>query len=169
MSEEQKTAKAEEAKSKKVKEEKKEEEKKEKKPRLTFREKFDQNTTEEERVELAKRVAELRIDPDAERAAAWKTIRDHEDVCLSSDEFHKIIRPSDYYKEAILNRLKSLIDQGWVYNGNLTTLCGVDVPQELVEAMDANKAKAKAKAKPEEKKEEGKVKEEEGGDGDAGK
>ena len=120
-----------------------------KKPRQTFVEKFDESTSQEERVELAKKVAELRIDPDADRAMSWKSIREHEDVCLKSDEFHKIIRLSDYYKEAVLNRLTTLIGTGFIYNGNLDTLCGIEVPTDIVEKMEANKAAAKAKAKPE--------------------
>ena len=121
------------------------EEKKESKPRVTFKEKFADNTSEEERFELAQKVAELRIDPDATRAMSWKKIREHDDVILSSDEFHKIIRPSDYYEGVMLGRLNSLIDSGWVYNGSLHTLCGFDVPEEVIEKMEANQAKAKAK------------------------
>jgi hypothetical protein len=126
---------------------KSEEEKKKKapKPRVTFREKFAESTTEEERIELANKVAELRLDPDATRAMAWKQIRKHEDVILSSDEFHKIIRVSDYYEEAMLERLGNLIDEGWTYNGSLNNLCGFDVPEEFVERMEANKAKSKVK------------------------
>ena len=129
-------------------------EKVEKKPRQTFKEKFADSTNEEERVELAEKVAELRLDTEATRAPAWKAIREHEDVCLSSDEFHKIIRVSDYYEKAMLGRLESQIDEGWVYTGSLHTLCGFDVPGGIVEKMESNKAKAKAAAKPA-KKEEG--------------
>ena len=115
------------------------------KPRVTFREKFAESTTEEERVEIAKQVAELRLDADATRAMSWKNIR--EKVILTSDEFHNIIRISDYYKEVMLHRLGSLIDEGWVYNGSLNTLCGFDVPEEFVEKMESNKTKAKVTAK----------------------
>ena len=131
------------------------EEKKEKKPRLTFKEKFEQTTTEEERVQLAEKVVELRLDPEVPRAPAWKQIREHADVSLSSDEFHKIIRVSDYYRDAVLERLETQIENGWVYNGSLHTLCGIDVPEDIVERMEANKdaEKAAAKAEKEAKKE----------------
>ena len=100
---------------------------------MTFREKFAESTTEEERVEIAKQVAKLRLDADATRAMSWKNIR--EEVLLTSDEFHKIIRISDYYKEVMLHRLGSLIDEGWVYNGSLNILCGFDVPEEFIDSM----------------------------------
>ena len=151
MSEQEKAQKAETGKKGKPEaapeEGKKAEEKKEKKPRLTFKEKFAETTTEEECHELAQKVAELRLDPEAARAPAWKTIREHEDVCLTSDQFHKIIRISPYYKETVLGVLEKQIKEGWVYNGNLDTLTGVDVPQELVDAMEANKESEKAQAK----------------------
>ena len=116
------------------------------KPRVTFREKFAESTTEEERVEIAKQVAKLRLDADATRAMSWKNIR--EEVLLTSDEFHKIIRISDYYKEVMLHRLGSLIDEGWVYNGSLNILCGFDVPEEFIEKMESNKTKAKVAEAP---------------------
>ncbi|RKU12253.1 hypothetical protein C6503_17605 [Candidatus Poribacteria bacterium] len=90
--------------------------------------------TEEERVEIAKRVAELRLNPDASRKMSWKNIR--EEVLLTNDEFHENIRISDYYKEVMLERLGNLIDEGWVYNGCLNILCGFDVPEEFVERME---------------------------------
>ena len=102
--------------------------------------------TEEERVEIAKQVAELRLNPDASKKMSWKNIR--EEVLLTSDEFHKIIRISDYYKEVMLDRLGNLIDEGWVYNGSLNILCGFDVPEEFVERMESNKAKAKVAEAP---------------------
>ena len=102
--------------------------------------------TEEERVEIAKQVAELRLNPDASGKMSWKNIR--EEVLLTSDEFHKNIRISDYYKEVMLDRLGSLIDEGWVYNGSLNILCGFDVPEEFVEKMESNKTKAKVAEAP---------------------
>ena len=139
-------------------------EEKKKEPRKTFREKFDESTTEEERVQLAKKVVELRLDPEVEsRARSWKSIREDDDVILKSDEFHKIIRPSKYYRDAVLSRLDQLINDGWIYNGSLHTLCGIDIPQEYVDRMEANKnsAKMKAKQEAEEKKaKEAKAKEE---------
>lgn len=102
--------------------------------------------TEEERVEIAKRVAELRLNPDASRKMSWKNIR--EEVLLTNDEFHENIRISDYYKEIMLERLGNLIDEGWVYNGCLNILCGFDVPEEFVERMESNKAKAKVAEAP---------------------
>ena len=102
--------------------------------------------TEKERVEIAKRVAELRLNPDASRKMSWKSIR--EEVLLTNDEFHENIRISDYYREIMLERLCNLIDEGWVYNGCLNILCGFDVPEEFVERMESNKAKAKGAEPP---------------------
>ena len=102
--------------------------------------------TGEEQVEIAKRVAELRLNPDASKKMSWKNIR--EEALLTSDEFHRNIRISDYYKEIMLERLGNLIDEGWVYNGCLNILCGFDVPEEFVERMESNKAKAKVAEAP---------------------
>lgn len=102
--------------------------------------------TEEERVEIAKQVAELRLNPDASKKMSWKNIR--EEVLLTNDEFHRNIRISDSYKEIMLERLGNLIDEGWVYNGCLNILCGFDVPEEFVERMESNKAKAKVTEAP---------------------
>ena len=102
--------------------------------------------TEEERAEIAKRVAELRLNPDASKKMSWKNIR--KEVLLTNDEFHENIRISDYYKEIMLERLGNLIDEGWVYNGSLNILCGFDVPEEFVERMESNKAKAKVAEAP---------------------
>ena len=121
-----------------------EEKKKAPKPRVTFREKFAESTPEEKRIELANKVAELRLDPDATRAMAWRKICKHEDVILKRDEFHKIIKVSDYYKEAVLERLAKLIDEGWVYKGSLKGLCGFDVPEKLVKRMEKNKVKVES-------------------------
>lgn len=124
--------------------------KKEKKPRLTATEKFLETTTEEERIAVAKKVAELRLDPKAERTMSWRNIREHEDVILTSDQFHKVIRVSDYYQDAILDRLSELIESGWIHKGSLTSLCGFEVPEDISEAMqkniDSEKAKLKAAA-----------------------
>lgn len=124
-------------------------EKKEKKPRLTAMEKFLKDTTEEERIQTAKKIAELRIDPNAERTMSWKNIREHEDVILTSDQFHKLIRPEEYYQEAVLERLSDLIEDGWVYTGSLTTLCGFEVPSDISDAMEKNIEDQKAKVKAE--------------------
>ena len=102
--------------------------------------------TEEERIEIAKQVAELRLNPDASKKMSWKNIR--QEVLLTNDEFHKNIRISDYYKEIMLERLGNLIDEGWVYNGSLNTLCGFDVPEEFVERMESNTATAKVSEAP---------------------
>ena len=102
--------------------------------------------TGEEQVEIAKRVAELRLNPDASKKMSWKNIR--EEALLTIDEFHRNIRISDYYKEIMLERLGNLIDEGWVYNGCLNILCGFDVPEEFVERMESNKAKAKVAETP---------------------
>lgn len=121
-----------------------EKKKKAPKPRVTFREKFAESTTEEKRIELANKVAELRLDPDATRAMAWEKICKHEEVMLKRDEFHKIIKVSNYYKGAVFKRLNKLIGEGWVYQGSLKKLCGFDVPKEFVKRMEANKVKVES-------------------------
>ena len=121
----------------------KEKKKESKKQRLTFRERFENDTSDEERKDMANQVALLRIDPASSKVMSWKKIR--EDVMLSSDEFHKIIRVSNYYQGTMIGRIKELMGSGWTYNGDLNKLVGFEVPEEVVNAMEQAKANAKSK------------------------
>lgn len=99
------------------------------KKKLSIAERYAAETTEEERNELAAKVAELRINEEGTKPLAWREIR--EELGLKNDEFHQVIRPSAGYREAVVNRIKSLKarDKGWEYSGNLDVLTGIEIAE----------------------------------------
>ena len=94
--------------------------------RASIADRYVTETTEEDRNLLAVQIAEMRINATGSRPIAWKNIRDK--FGLKEDEFHKVIRPSLGYLEAVINRIKTLKsrDEGWEYNGKLGSLTGID-------------------------------------------
>lgn len=96
----------------------------EKKP--TKLEEFKASTTELERDDIAAQVAELRINAEGTKPRAWRSIR--EELGLRNEEFHKLIRLSDGWHQAVCERIADLLDQegGWEYNGKLEVLTGID-------------------------------------------
>ena len=86
--------------------------------------------TEETRDELAVKVAELRINATGSKPLAWKRIR--EKLGLKNDEFHKVIRLSEGYRTAVIERIKSLkaSEEGWEYSGKLEVLTGIEVSEK---------------------------------------
>lgn len=96
------------------------------KPKSSIAERYVRETTEEARNELAVKIAELRINATGTRPIAWKSIR--EKLGLHNDQFHKVIRLSKGYRDAVIARIKTLKDQdgGWEYNGKLGSLTGID-------------------------------------------
>ena len=96
------------------------------KPRSSIAEHYVRETTEEERNALAVQIAEMRINAAGSRPIAWKDIR--EQFGLKNDQFHKVIRLSKGYRDAVIARIKTLKaqDGGWEYNGKLGSLTGVD-------------------------------------------
>lgn len=98
-----------------------------KKPSIA--ERYAAETTEEERNELAVKVAELRINEEGTKPLAWREIR--EELGLKNDEFHQVIRPSAGYREAVVNRIKNLKarDKGWEYSGNIDVLTGIEIAE----------------------------------------
>ena len=97
----------------------------EKKPSIA--ERYTAETTEETRDELAVKVAELRINASGSKPLSWRRIR--EKLGLKNDQFHKVIRLSEGYRTAVINRIKSLKAQegGWDYNGKLEVLTGIEI------------------------------------------
>ena len=94
--------------------------------RSSIAERYVRETTEEERNLLAVQIAEMRINATGSRPIAWKNIR--EPFGLKEDEFHKVIRLSKGYRDAVIARIKTLKaqDGGWEYNGKLGSLTGID-------------------------------------------
>ena len=121
-----------EAESKKLKEPKEERKEfkatktKSRKKNMTIAERFVSETTEDTRNELARKVVELRINATGSRPTSWKRVRAKLD--LANDHFHKVIRPSKGYREAVIARIKFLKAQegGWEYSGKLDVLTGID-------------------------------------------
>lgn len=99
------------------------------KKKTSIAERYAAETTEEERNELAVKVAELRINEEGTKPLAWRKIR--EELGLKEDEFHQVIRPSVGYREAVVNRIKSLKarDKGWKYSGKLDVLTGIEIAE----------------------------------------
>lgn len=98
--------------------------KRETKPSVT--ERYMTDTSEEERDNIAAQVAELRINEEGSRPLAWKKVR--EQLGLKLDQFHKVIRLSDGWKQAVANRINGLLadNKDWTYNGKLDVLTGID-------------------------------------------
>ena len=87
---------------------------------------FIAETTEDTRNEIAVKVVELRINEDGSRPIAWKNIR--EELGLHNDHFHKVIRHSEGYRNAVIEQIKSLrsAEGGWQYSGKLSVLTGIE-------------------------------------------
>ena len=100
-----------------------------KEKKLSIADRFRANTTEKDRNEIAARVVELRINEEGSKPA-WKKIR--KELGLKEDEFHKVIRPSEGYREAVIERIKKLRaqDGGWEYSGKLEVLTGIELTEE---------------------------------------
>lgn len=90
-------------------------------------------TTEGARNEIAVKVVELRINEEGSKPIAWKKIR--EKLGLKEDPFHKVIRPSEGYRTAVIERIKSLksTEGGWEYNGKLSVLTGIEDIENYLE------------------------------------
>ena len=96
----------------------------EKKPTVADRYKAD--TPVEERNVMASKVAALRINEEGSKPIAWRKIR--ETLGLKNEEFHKVIRVSDAWKQVVIARIIHLKAQegGWEYNGKLEVLTGIE-------------------------------------------
>ena len=94
---------------------------------------FVAETAEGTRNEIAVKVVELRINKEGSRPIAWKKIR--EKLGLHNDHFHQVIRHSEGYFNAVLERIKSLksADGGWEYNGKLSVLTGIEDIENYLE------------------------------------
>ena len=100
----------------------------EKKPSIS--ERYVADPTETDRNDVAVKVVERRINASGSKRLSWRRIR--EKLGLRNDEFHRVIRRSEGYRVAVINRIKSLRAQegGWDYSGKLDVLTGIDVTEE---------------------------------------
>lgn len=102
-----------------------------KKPSIA--ERYVAETTVEDRDGIAAQVVELRINVTGSKPLSWRKIR--EKLGLKNDQFHKVIRPSEGYRKAVIQRIKSLKaqDGGWKYNGKLEVLTGIELTEKELE------------------------------------
>ena len=103
------------------------------KKKLSIAERYVAETTVEERDGIAAKVIELRINATGSKPLAWKKIREKLD--LRNDQFHKVIRHSEGYRKAVIQRIKFLKAQegGWEYNGKLEVLTGIELTEKELE------------------------------------
>ena len=107
-------------------------------PKSTAAEKFRAANTLEDRKEIGRQVAELRINSAGSKPMSWKKIR--EKLGLKNDEFHKGIRLEDHFRESVVERIESF-EEGWVYGGKLEVLLGFKPVGELANRIEACKPK----------------------------
>ena len=111
-------------------------------PKLSTADKFRQAKSLEERVEIGRQVAELRINATGLKGLSWKKIR--EKLGLKNDEFHEVVRLENHFHESCVERIESFED-GWEYGGKLEFLLGFDPVGELADRIEACKPKTGSK------------------------
>lgn len=99
---------------------------KEREKRPSIAERYEQETTVKERNSVAVQVAEQRINAEGSKPKAWRKIR--ESLGLKNDQFHKVVRKSDGWLEACVDRISQLEARagGWEYSGKLDVLTGIN-------------------------------------------
>ena len=116
-------------------------------PKKSAADKFREATSLDERKEIGRQVAEFRINASGSKPS-WRSIRTK--LGLKNDEFHKVIRDEDHYKESCVARIESFAD-GWEYNGKIEVLLGFEPVGELLERIEACKPTPKVETKKEAK------------------
>ena len=104
--------------------------------RSPIAERFQERTPLEDPVEIGRKVAELRINPEGAEGIAWWKIR--EQLGLTRNQFHKGIRCEDHFKESIVERIESF-EGGWECHVNLERLCGFEPTGEWLDRIEACK------------------------------
>ncbi len=103
------------------------------KKKHSIAERYVAETTVEDRDGIAAKVVELRINATGSKPLAWKKIR--EKLGLQNAQFHEVIRHSEGYRKAVIQRIKSLKAQegGWEYSGKLEVLTGIELTEKELE------------------------------------
>jgi hypothetical protein len=103
---------------------------KSRKKKPSIAERYIPETTETDRDSVAAKVVEMRINSSGSKPMSWRRIR--EKLGLKNDQFHKVIRPSEGYRKAVIQRIKKLRaqDGGWEYSGKLDVLTGIELTEE---------------------------------------
>ena len=89
--------------------------------------------TLEDRVEIGRKVAELRINAAGSKGIAWRKIRER--LGLKNNEFHNGIRLEDHFRESVVKRIESFED-GWECQVDLTVLCGFEPTGEWLDRIE---------------------------------
>ena len=89
--------------------------------------------TLEDPVEIGRKVAELRINPEGAEGMAWRKIR--EQLGLTRNQFHKGIRSKHHFKESVVERIESF-KGGWECHVNLERLCGFKPTGEWIDRIE---------------------------------
>ena len=105
-------------------------------PKPSLAEKYKADNSLEDRVEVGRKVAELRINATGSKPLAWRDIR--QKLNLKNDEFHKVVRLEDHFKESVVQRIESF-QGGWEYKGKLHVLLGFEPTGELLQRIEACK------------------------------
>ena len=105
-------------------------------PKSSTAEKVRAANTLEDRVEIGRKVAELRINASGSKGLAWREIRKR--LGLKNDEFHKGVRLEDHFRKSVVERIESFKD-GWEYSGKLESLLGFKPVGELANRIEACK------------------------------
>ena len=107
-------------------------------PKPKTAEKFRAANGLENRKKIGHQVAELRINAAGSKPMSWHRIR--EKLGLKNDEFHKVIRLEDHFKESVVERIESF-EKGWECSGKLEVLLGFEPVGELANRIEACKPK----------------------------
>ena len=114
-------------------------------PKKSAADKFREAKSLDERKEIGRQVAELRINSRGSKPS-WRSIRTK--LGLKNDEFHKVVRLEDHFRESVVERIESFED-GWQYDGKLEVLLGFEPVGELLERIEACKPTPNVEAKKE--------------------
>jgi chromosome segregation ATPase len=103
---------------------------KSRKKKPSIAERYIPETTETDRDSVAAKVVEMRINSSGSKPMSWRRIR--EKLGLKNDQFRKVIRLSERYRKAVIQRIKKLRaqDGGWEYSGKLDVLTGIELTEE---------------------------------------
>ena len=113
-------------------------------PKPKTAEKFREANGLEDRKEIGRQVAKLRINAAGSKPMSWRRIR--EKLGLKSNEFHKVIRLEDHFKESVVERIESF-EKGWECSGKLEVLLGFEPVGELANRIEACKPQPAPKLK----------------------
>ena len=119
-------------------------------PKSSIAEKFRAATTLEDRVEIGRKVAALRINAEGSQGMAWRKIREElrrtEGLHLEQEDLREVIRREDHFKESVVERIESF-EGGWQYSGKLNVLLGFEPVGELANRIEACKLTPKVEPK----------------------